>query len=54
MLSLSAWSGSDYAASFATCKLLGQFGGAPVASGFAALVGLHDETTRAASALPLA
>jgi hypothetical protein len=42
------------AAAFATCRLIGEFGPAPAAPEFAALIALHDKATRIGEELPLA
>ncbi len=39
---------------YATCRLLGEFGSAPAAPEFAAMIETHDRSTRAAEELPLA
>lgn len=42
------------ASSFATCRLLGEFGSAPVAAEFAEMIKAHDDTTRADTEMALA
>jgi hypothetical protein len=45
---------AEKSAAYATCRLLGEFGSAPAASEFAAIIETHDRSTRAGEDLPLA
>lgn len=45
---------AEVAKDYATCRLLGQFGAAEIHPALRGLVEFHDETTRAASGMPLA